>query len=276
MKESMIWDLLALNVETMQKNDYWNTSRVWEFDPSIDEDPYNYLTELSYWHPSIRLNQTETMSETNPVIDELTEEKLRVEIRKLTAEAERHEYEASKTRKDLEAWNASSDEHRIYNYFGGVDAGSAISCMDVLGNWSRRQSNGEFTIIFNSPGGSVIHGLALYDFLIDLRQRGHKITTVARGMAASMGGILLQAGDRRLIGQNAHMLIHEVSTLNFGKISEIEDELKFTKRLQDRCLDILADRSTLSKAQIKTRWARKDWWLSADETIKFGFADEIG
>jgi ATP-dependent protease ClpP protease subunit len=203
-------------------------------------------------------------------------QKREIEIRKITAEAERHEMEAHRARKEIQAWEASADEHRIYHFFGGVDASNAISCMDVVGNWARRTEEGDFTIVFNSPGGSVIHGFALYDFLLGLRKQGHHITTVARGMAASMGGILLQAGDKRLVGDNAHMLIHEVSSLGIGKVSELEDEVKFMKGLQNRALAILAERSTLTKKQIENRWRRKDWWLDSEETVKLGFADEIG
>ena len=46
----------------------------------------------------------------------------------------------------------------------------------------------------------VIAGLALYDFIQTLRRKGHKVTTVSYGMAASMAGILLQAGDVRVMG----------------------------------------------------------------------------
>lgn len=204
-------------------------------------------------------------------------ERNKATVRKLTAEAERHEYEAERTSKDLDAWNASSDEARLYHFFGAVDASNVVSAIDVLGNWSRRRNNnGEYSIVFNSPGGSVIHGLALYDFITELKEKGNKFTTINRGMAASMGGILLQAGDERVVGRNSHMLIHEISSIGIGKMSELEDEIKFLKRLQERCLEILADRSNLSKQQIKTRWTRKDWWLDAEETVKYGFADRIG
>lgn len=187
-------------------------------------------------------------------------EKNKAIIRKVTAEAERHEYEAERTRKDLDVWNASADEARIYHFFGAVDASNVMGAIDVIGNWSRRKINDdrynndkEFTIVFNSPGGSVIHGLALYDFLTELKENGHKLTTITRGMAASMGGILLQAGNERVVGANSHMLIHEISSIGVGKMSELEDEIKFLKRLQDRSLNILAERSNLSKSQIKTQ-----------------------
>lgn len=212
----------------------------------------------------------------HPQLLELEETKLRSEIRKINAEADRHEYEAIKSEKELSAWNASADEHHIYHFFGAVDGNTAMSCIDVLGNWSRRTPEQDLTIVFNSPGGSVTHGLALYDFFTELKSNGHHLTTMARGMAASMGGVLLQAGHTRIVGDNAHMLIHEVSSIGIGKMSELEDEIKFLKRLQDRLLDILSERSTLSKKQVENRWKRKDWWLSSQECVDLGFADKIG
>lgn len=215
--------------------------------------------------------------ETRTTREVLEEQKLEAEIAKLSAEAQRWNLEGIRSKKELEAWNAGSDEHRIYNYFGAVDASGVHAAIDVLGNWTRRPTESkELTIVLNSPGGSVIHGLALFDFLDQVRDSGWKITTVARGMAASMGGVLLQSGDERIIGKNANLLIHEVSTLGIGKLSEIEDEIKFTKKLQERLLDILASRSTMNKDQIKNKWRRKDWWLSSEEAVELGFADRIG
>ena len=45
--------------------------------------------------------------------------------------------------------------------------------------------------------------------------------------------------------------------------------------LQERLLEILAKRSTLTTKQIKSKWSRKDWWLSAVEAVELGFADRI-
>lgn len=171
---------------------------------------------------------------------------------------------------------ASASESGVYHFMNAVGAESSKMCILTLDMWSRRRPGTDFKIVFNSPGGSVFHGLALYDFIDELKDRGHTITTVARGMAASMGGILLQAGDTRIIGANAHMLIHEVSAMEAGKVSEMEEQLEFTKRLQKRCLNILASRSTMNPAQISRRWKKHDWWLDANEVVELGFADEIG
>lgn len=170
---------------------------------------------------------------------------------------------------------AKADESNIYTFYNKVDASSVNACMQKLGEWARKEPGCRLTIVLNSPGGSVIDGLALYDFLRELSSQGHHIEVVALGMAASMGGILLQAGDTRVIGQNAFVLIHEVSSFNVGSLTEMEDEMKFLKRLQDKCVKILASRSNLTEAQIRRMWKRKDCWLDSQETKSLELCDEI-
>ena len=119
--------------------------------------------------------------------------------------------------------------------------------------------------------------MALFDFIQELKDKGHKITTVAHGMAASMAGILMQAGDWRICGKEAYILIHEISSGSWGKASELEDDLKFIKRIQDRVLNIFVDKASgkVTKAFIRKNWARKDWWLSSADCLKYGIVDEV-
>lgn len=171
---------------------------------------------------------------------------------------------------------ASLERSLNYRFYDSVDALTCEAAIEKLDFWSRREPGKDIQIEFNSPGGSVIHGLALYDFIQELRRRGHYITTLTRGMAASMGGILLQAGDKRVMDENAHILIHEVSSLGVGKLSEVEDEVRFMKLLwEQRLVRILAQRSTLSAKQIINKAARKDWWFGADDALELGFVDEV-
>jgi ATP-dependent Clp endopeptidase proteolytic subunit ClpP len=147
--------------------------------------------------------------------------------------------------------------------------------MAELGTWSRRTPGSEITVIFNSPGGSVLDGLALFDYLQQLKAIGHPVKTMALGRAASMGAVLLQAGSHRVIGRNAFLLIHEVSHQSVGKVSEMEDSVGFTKRLQQRLLAILSERSHLTEREIQRKWARKEWWVDAEEAVELGLADEL-
>lgn len=197
-------------------------------------------------------------------------------LRKTIAEAEAAEYEAAEKRREHRDHEASANQARVYPFVGVVNHTSVQSCIATLGAWSRRDPESDITIVFNSPGGDVFDGLALYDYIQELRGAGHYVTTAARGMAASMGGILLQAGDNRVMGANAYLMIHEISTLGLGKVSDIEDELELCKRLQKRLLGILAERSTMTVREIERKWRKTDWWLSAHDALDLKFADAIG
>lgn len=151
----------------------------------------------------------------------------------------------------------------------------------VLEHWERRPSteierNQPIRINLNSPGGSVMDGLALYDTILRLRRKGFTVVTRATGLCASMATILLQAGDERIADANVQILVHELSTGGVGgKISGIRDEAQMMERLNDRLLGILADRSKLTKRQIFTKASRKEWWMDAEEALKVGLVDTI-
>ncbi len=147
--------------------------------------------------------------------------------------------------------------------------------MTILSQFSRRQPGADILLRINSGGGSVIAGFALFDLIQELRRDGHKVTTRSFGMAASMGGVLLQAGDVRQATRHSHMLVHEGSLSFNGTVGAVEDTIKFSNTLRSQCLDILSERSTLSRDEIATKWERKDWWLTADTMLAAGFVDEV-
>jgi ATP-dependent Clp protease protease subunit len=105
--------------------------------------------------------------------------------------------------------------------------------------------------VFNSPGGVVTDGFTLYDFLRELSNRGHHITTKCMGAAASMGAILMQAGDHRVMTPNAFMMVHEISGQNEGTIAEMKDTLAIVSRFQDKALSILTAKSNMSKRALQ-------------------------
>lgn len=119
--------------------------------------------------------------------------------------------------------------------------------------------------------------MALYDYLRELSVKGHRITTSTRGYAASMAAILLQAGDRRVMGHEAWLLIHEVSMAASGKIGELEDTAEWGKKICQRVADIFIDRSggKLDRDYFISHWSRRDWWIDADEGLRLGLVDEI-
>lgn len=198
----------------------------------------------------------------------------KAEIKRVQSETALNNLRIRDSQRYQEQEDSSSENHRTFYFNKAVNDRSVEECIEAITAWAR-QKVGPIRIVINSPGGDVIEGLALYDTIQDLKAAGNDVTVKTIGMAASMGGILLQAGTHRVASPNAQMLIHEISSMAFGKFSEIQDEVAFSKRLQERLLTILSERSTLSAAQIKTRWTRKDWWLDADRMLYFGFIDAI-
>ncbi len=209
---------------------------------------------------------------TAPLPENLADQRQWAEVRKLQVDTERAAAELDAYRR-READTAAEEGRRTYTFYARVDEESVRACMATLTSWSAKAPTAPLTIIFNSPGGAVHDGLALFDFLRHLRVSGHHLTTIALGRAASMGAVLLQAGDRRVIGANAFLMLHEVSNGASGKVSELSESVELSKRLQKRLLAILAEQSSLTVAQIQRKWSRRDWWLDAEETVALGFAD---
>ena len=195
--------------------------------------------------------------------------------REAQAKAEIAELQRDQMKRQEENAKADASEHLVYTFYAAVDETGIKPAMDTIGKWARRFPGEKITIILNSPGGSVLDGLALYDYLRHLSANGHFITVKVYGMAASMGGILLQAGDKRVMGPEAELLIHEVSSGTRGKVSVQQDSLDFAKRLWDKLANILAKRSKYTKTQVKRKAHKFDWWLTAKEAVRDGFADEV-
>lgn len=209
-------------------------------------------------------------------------------------EAIKSEMFLSDVRRANERVYAQDKYNHVYRFYGVIDEGAVIHAIDELTIWDRVDPDCPIELIFNSPGGSIIDGMDLFDFVQELRRKGHYVTTAARGYAASMGGILVQAGDRRIIGREAYVLIHQPSAGIAGKIGDIKDEMVFLEKMGERIISIFADRAEmagqagtasnpLTRAQIANGdvsrgipgWERKDWWLDSDECLKFGLVDAV-
>ena len=201
--------------------------------------------------------------------------KERLELRKLRAEAKLAELKVKETEDRIDADAADDESARHYRFFETVSKGTVEYAIEHLQRISRRYPEEDITLSVCSPGGDVFAGLALYDFIQELRAKGHYVTVEAKGFAASMGGIILQAGDKRIMSKECHLLIHEVASLGMGKVSELLDEAAFCKKLWEQLAGILAERSTMSAKAIMRKADRRDWWLNAEESLKLGFCDAV-
>jgi ATP-dependent Clp protease protease subunit len=191
--------------------------------------------------------------------------------------SKQHEFAADEARRLHETIEHSNEQNRVYDFLGVIDERSVEACIQNLSRW-KRQSTQRITVRISSPGGQVISGLALYDFFEGLKVAGIELRIVVLGMAASMASVLLQAGSvgQRVLGPNARYMVHEISGGAIGKLSDLEDETKLYKSLNDQLYDLLAKRSKLSRKEIEVKAKRRDFWMTANEAVANGFADHIG
>jgi ATP-dependent Clp protease protease subunit len=131
----------------------------------------------------------------------------------------------------------------------------------------------DIMLYLNTPGGSVTAGMAIYDTMQHLKSPD---STICVGMAASMGAVLLAAGQKgkRFALPNAEVLLHQVMGGAEGQASEIEITAKHIVLIKDKISQILA-KHTGQKLDKIERDTDRDFWLSADEAKTYGIVDQI-
>ncbi len=134
-------------------------------------------------------------------------------------------------------------------------------------------------IIINSYGGQVYSLLAMLDILSNVSK---PVCTVALGKAMSCGSLLLAAGTHgyRYVGENADIMIHEVSSAAWGKTTEVKEDIKNTARLNDMILTKLSKLCHKKDKKFFHREIKKrtnlDWYLTGKDCTKLGIADKVG
>jgi len=136
-------------------------------------------------------------------------------------------------------------------------------------------SNEPIKIILNSVGGEVYSGLMIYSTIRDLVRKGIEVEIEVRGLAASMGCIILQAGSKRVTSSASRILIHEVSTWSWGEVSEMEEKSAELRKLNNLLRDIIAKTTKQKGEEIDKLWKKTQVWFSAEEALKFGLIDSI-
>ncbi len=153
------------------------------------------------------------------------------------------------------------------------DTMASIACASLLYLKSEVCPNHEdpITVHINSPGGSVLAGLAIYDVMRSIKP---KIVTIGYGMQASMGSILLAAGDERMMTRNSNLMIHQISGGNEGKASAMEINMAFSEQLHETLKNIYVRHVGLTH-EFWDLALEHDTWLSADQAKKMGFIHKI-
>jgi ATP-dependent Clp protease protease subunit len=125
----------------------------------------------------------------------------------------------------------------------------------------------------NSPGGSVSAGLAVYDTMQFIKP---DVSTLCVGQAASMGSLLLAAGDKdkRFILPNSRVMIHQPMGGFQGQATDIEIHAKEILYLRARLNEILAKHTGKSIETIG-RDTERDFFMGAEDAVKYGIVDKV-
>lgn len=131
----------------------------------------------------------------------------------------------------------------------------------------------DISIYVNSPGGSVSAGLAIIDTMNHVK---NSISTVCVGIAASMGAVILSAGEKgkRFALPNAEVMIHQPLGGVEGQATDIEITAKHILKTKENLLKILAKNSGQPLAKIEKDGDR-DFYMSAEEAKKYGIIDKV-
>lgn len=131
----------------------------------------------------------------------------------------------------------------------------------------------DIQIYINSPGGSVYAGLGIYDTMQFIRP---DVATICTGMAASMGAVLLCAGEKkkRSALKHARVMIHQPLGGAQGQASDIEITAREIQKLKQELYQIIADHSGQEYDKV---WADsdRDYWMKAEEAVAYGMVDEV-
>ena len=131
----------------------------------------------------------------------------------------------------------------------------------------------DIKMYINSPGGSVTSALAIYDTMQYVRP---EIQTICLGMAASAAALLLSAGKKgkRMVLPNSEVMIHQVLGGASGQATDIDIHARHILKTRDRLNKILAKHTGQKLAKIE-KDTERDYFMSAEEAVKYGIVDKV-
>lgn len=164
-------------------------------------------------------------------------------------------------------------KERIVFLTGGVEDGMASLIVAQLLFLEAENPDKEIYMYINSPGGVVTSGLSIYDTMQYIKP---KVATLVVGQAASMGSLLLTAGEpgMRFSLPNSRVMIHQPSGGARGQATDIEIHAREILNLRKRLNDMYVKHTGQKLATIE-RAMERDNFMSAEEAKKFGLIDEI-
>jgi len=162
---------------------------------------------------------------------------------------------------------SNTTEVMIYDEIGlyGVNAKSFVEEIKEIPN------SASVLLRINSPGGSVVDGLAIYDAVNRLPQ---KVTSRIEGIAASMASVIALAADEVVMSENSLYMIHNVWGGEVGDSDDLRKAADLMDKMSDRLVNIYVSKTGKSEEQVRS-WMDEETWFDSSEAFESGFINSI-
>ena len=141
-----------------------------------------------------------------------------------------------------------------------------------------KKINGEVStinILLNSPGGDVIETLALIDYIHSQQKQGLTFNIIVRGAAMSAAALLLTCGTgQRVASKHSKIMVHQLSTVVVGKLSDVKSNAKFSEELENECNQLMATYTKRDREYWETI-SSSDYFMSDEKALDLGIIDKI-
>ena len=144
---------------------------------------------------------------------------------------------------------------------------------DAFGIVKKLQSieSGKINVHINSYGGDVSEGLAIHNVLKNSKS---KVVTYCDGFACSAASVIFMAGDERIMNSASLLMIHNAWTYAAGNANEFRKQAEDLDKITQASINAYLSRVNIAEDEVK-KLMDKETWLTADESVSYGFATEI-
>jgi ATP-dependent Clp endopeptidase proteolytic subunit ClpP len=168
-----------------------------------------------------------------------------------------------------------------YNIKNLSDASTEVVIYDEIGTWGvdsksfieevKGISTENVLLRINSPGGSVIDGLAIHDAIKRMPQ---KVTAQIEGLAASIASVIALGADEVTMSENSLFMIHNVWGGETGGAKEMRKAADLMDKMGDRLVNIYVSKTGKEESEIRN-WMNEETWFTAEEAFEAGFINRI-
>jgi len=166
-------------------------------------------------------------------------------------------------------YNLSKDRY-IFLY-GAIEMDTAYEINTKLLVMEKEDAKKPIYIEINSPGGSIIDGLAIIDTINHIKPQ---VTTIISGIAASMGAIIAIAGNKRMAYPNAQIMLHSATGMVGDYLNYVKDRTNWLVKIENKVKKLLQEKTKLTEKEL-FKMNNGELWLSSSEALRFKLIDKI-